>query len=153
MSSESTISRKREIAYRLLLVGGVGNIISGLIHVFLPTIANWKELLKNVPEDFIPYVAVSSKNYFFSQNYELIFICVGGGILTLRYAHRLRRGDRMIAWFSIWAATIILYRAATHFFFFGVSLHTIVAFFLIMALAFVYLFPLFILKEFPPEEK
>ncbi|MCI0723268.1 MAG: hypothetical protein L0338_30545 [Acidobacteria bacterium] len=141
------MSKKCKIAYRLLLVGGVANIVSGFIHIFLPTVARWKELLRNVPDDFIPYVAVSSKAYFFSQNYELVFICAGGGILTLKYAHRLLLGDRMVAWFSIWTGIIIVYRAATHFFFFGVSTQTIVAFFFIIALAFIYLFPLILLRE------
>lgn len=141
------MSSKRTWAYRLLLVGGVTNVISGLIHVVLPTLGDWKEILRDAPDRFVPVIAVNSKAYFYSQNYELIFICAGGGILTLRFAKRLLQGDRMIAWFSLWAGIIVLYRAATHFFFFGVSTQTILAFFPIVGLALMYLFPVLLLKE------
>jgi hypothetical protein len=151
------VSSKRKWAYRLLLVGGVTNVISGLIHVVLPAIGDWKVILRDAPDKFVPVIAVSSKAYFYSQNYELIFICTGGGILTLCFAKRLLQGDRMIAWFSLWASIIVLYRAATHFIFFGVSTQTILAFFPIIGLALIYLFPILLLKELKnpqfPEER
>jgi hypothetical protein len=140
-------TKKMRVAYILILIGGVGNIASGLIHVVLPQLGNWKEILRDAPDKFVPVIAVSSKAYFYSQNYEIIFVCVGGGILSLVYAKRLLLGDTMVAWFSIWCGITLLYRATTHFFFFGVSLQTIIAFMGIISMSLMYLFPLLLLKE------
>ena len=143
----SSITKKVRIAYILILIGGVGNILSGMIHVFLPQLGNWKEILKDAPDKFVPVIAVSSKAYFYSQNYEIIFVCVGGGILSLVFAKRLLRGDIMVAWFSIWCGIVLLYRATTHFFFFGVSLQTIIAFVGVISMSLMYLFPVLLLKD------
>jgi hypothetical protein len=140
-------TKKMRVAYILILIGGVGNIASGLIHVFLPQLGNWKEILRDAPDKFVPIIAVSSKAYFYSQNYEIIFVCCGGGILSLIYAKRLLQGDTMVAWFSIWCGITLLYRATTHFFFFGVSLQTIIAFMGILSMSLMYLFPVLVLKE------
>ena len=141
------MSRRVRAAYVLLLIGGVGNIVSGLIHVFLPTLGRWKEILKDAPDTFVPVIAVSSKAYFYSQNYEIIFVCCGGGLLTLAFAKRLLVGDRMAAWFSIWCGVVLLYRASTHFFFFGVSVQTVIAFFGIAGMSAMYLYPALLFKE------
>lgn len=143
----SSITKKVRIAYILILIGGVGNIFSGMIHVFLPQLGNWKDILKDAPDKFVPVIAVNSKAYFYSQNYEIIFVCVGGGILSLVFAKRLLRGDLMVAWFSIWCGIVLLYRATTHFFFFGVSLQTIFAFVVIISMSLMYLFPVLLLKD------
>lgn len=143
----SSVTKKVRIAYILILIGGVGNILSGMIHVFLPQLGNWKEILKDAPDKFVPVIAVSSKAYFYSQNYEIIFVCIGGGILSLVFAKRLLRGDIMVAWFSIWCGIVLLYRATTHFFFFGVSLQTIIAFVGVISMSLMYLFPVLLLKD------
>lgn len=143
---------RRRLAGWLLRIAGVTNIISGLIHVFLPTIGKWDELFECVPADYIGFLAISSKEYLYSSNYELVFICGGAGAFSLRYARKLEEGNRIIAWLSIWVGVVILYRAAVQFYFFGTSLYSIVAFFVILSLATAYLFPLFILKEFSEDE-
>lgn len=145
------MNKRRKLAGKFLKMAGVINIISGLIHVFLPTIGKWDTLFECVPSDFIGFLAISSKEYLYCSNYELVFICCGAGMFSLRYASKLAEGNRMIAWFSIWAGVVILYRAAVQFYFFGTSLYSIVAFFVILSLAAAYLFPLFILKEFNKE--
>lgn len=144
---DTSIMKKVRVAYILILIGGVGNILSGMIHVFLPQLGHWKEILRDAPDHFVPVIAVSSKAYFYSQNYEIIFVCIGGGILSLVFAKRLLLGDLMVAWFSIWCGIVLLYRATTHFFFFGVSLQTIIAFFGIITLSLIYLFPVLLLKD------
>ena len=145
------MNHRRKLAGRLLRVGGVGNIISGLIHVFLPTVGQWDSIFQCVPADYISFLAISSKEYIYSSNYELVFICCGAGVFSLRYARKLEEGNRMLAWFSIWVGVVLLYRAAVQFYFFGTSLYSIIAFFVILSLAIAYLFPLFILKEFNEE--
>ena len=145
------MNHRRKLAGRLLRVGGVVNIISGLIHVFLPIIGQWDSIFQCVPADYISFLAISSREYIYSSNYELVFICGGAGVFSLRYARKLEEGNRILAWFSIWVGVVILYRAAVQFYFFGTSLYSIIAFFVIFSQAIAYLFPLFILKEFNEE--
>ncbi|MBI3398323.1 MAG: hypothetical protein HY026_03705 [Deltaproteobacteria bacterium] len=145
------MNNRRRLAGRLLRAAGVVNIISGLIHVFLPTIGKWDTLFQCVPPDYISFFAISSKEYLYSSNYELVFICAGAGGFSLRYASKLEDGNRIIAWLSIWIGVVILYRAVVQFYFFGTSFYSIVAFFVILSLTTAYLFPLFILKEFREE--
>ncbi|MGR3310732.1 MAG: hypothetical protein ACUZ77_08140 [Candidatus Brocadiales bacterium] len=147
----SARSKKLKLAGWLLRVGGVFNILSGIVHIFLPTIGKWDTLFECVPSDYIEFLAVSSKEYLYCSNYEFIFICGGVGVLSLRFAHKLEEGNRMIAWFSIGAGIVVAYRATVQLFFFGTSINSIVAFFVILFLSIAYLFPVFILKEFDKE--
>ncbi len=145
------MNRKRKIAAWLVRVGGVLNIMSGLTHIFLPILGKWDTLFECVPEDYIGILAVSSKEYLYSSNYEIVFICTGAGVLSIRYARKLEEGNRMLAWLFIWVGVVFLYRASVQFYYFGTSINSIVAFVVILSLSIAYLFPLFILKEFDKE--
>lgn len=146
-----TRHHKLKLAGWLLRIGGVFNILSGIVHIFLPTVGKWDTLFECVETDFIGFLAVSSKEYLYCSNYEFVFICCGVGALSLRYARKLEEGNRMVAWFSIFCGVVVSYRAAVQFYFFGISINSIVAFFVILFLAIAYLFPVFILKEFNKE--
>lgn len=145
------MTEKTKIASKLLIVGGVVNIVSALIHVVLPTYGNWDELFANVPPDYLKLFAIRSKEYLWSSNYELVFICGGAGIMSFRYASRLRDGSRMLAWFSVWMAIVLLYRASVQFYFFGTSIYSIGAFIVILGSSAAYMYPLFYLKHFDKE--
>lgn len=121
------MSKRRQAAFVVMRVGAVVHILNAIGLVFLPTLAKWSEVMRDIQPTAVMQFQIHNKPMVFLFNYEWAAAFLGLGIIFWYLAKFLRTGSRIAANISIihgltWVCNLILYAIMYPKDFFGIVL-------------------------------
>lgn len=140
---------KKKCAFIIMRIGAVIHILNAVGLIFLPKLAKWAEVMKDIQPTQLMQFQIHNRPMVFLFNYEWSAAFFGLGITFWYLAGFIRKGSRIAAIVSIihgltWICNLILYAVMYPKDFFGIILIIVM-----IIEIFIWLFPLFgIKKEF-----
>lgn len=135
-------SKRRDLAGKFMLIGGVSWIAFGLSHLFFPSVLNWASALASVPPAHVFGIEISNVSFIYLFNADLFLYDVMLGLWSIIFASEVRKGKRAAATFSIILGAYFLIRALLQIHYFGTTPLDIFQALAALAYAGLYLFPL-----------
>jgi len=120
------INRKKW-AFVIMRIGGTIHILNAVGLIFLPKLAKWNEVMKDIQPTKIMQFQIHNRPMVFLFNYEWAAAFFGLGIIFWYLSGRIRKGNRVAAVVSIihgltWICNLILYTIMYPKDFFGITL-------------------------------
>ena len=121
---------KKKWAFKIMRIGAVIHFLNAIGLVFLPKIAKWSEVMKDIQPTQVLQFQIHNRPMVFLFNYEWAATFLGLGIIFWYLAKYIRNGSRVAATISIvhglsWICNLLLYIFMYPKDFLGISLITL----------------------------
>jgi hypothetical protein len=121
------MTNRKKWAFTIMRIGSVVHILNAIGLIFLPKIAKWGDVMKDIQPTQLMQFQIHNRSMVFLFNYEWAATFFGLGIIFWYLARFIKNGSRVAATISIvhgfsWICNLLLYIFMYPKDFFGITL-------------------------------